>query len=231
MWIWPAAVLLAVTAPALPSPTPEQQLLEELNRARTDPAGYAVTLRDYRSHYNGRIVDIPGAPVRYETQEGVAPVDEAIAFLQSRASSAARLAPADLLAEAASDHRDEQGQDGSIGHVGRDGSQVGERVLRRGGGAYVGEVIAYGSDSPADMVRQLIVDDGVSDRSHRTLLFDTTLRFAGVSCGSHPVYRTMCVIDLARTEDGRSRVARFDPEGRQRLAQLNRRRSDRASGA
>lgn len=223
MWIWPAAVLLAVTAPTLSAPTPEQRLLAELNRARSDPAGYAETLKEYRGYYRGQLVAVPGAPVLYQTQEGVAPVDEAIAFLAARAERAPQLTPAGLLADAAGDHRAEQGRDGSIGHVGQDGSQVGERVLRRGGGAYVGEVIAYGSDSPADMVRQLIVDDGVADRSHRTLLFDGSLRFAGVSCGPHPVYRTMCVIDLARTADGRSQTARFDPDGRRRLAQLNRR--------
>lgn len=223
MWMWPSAVLLAIAAPAIVAPSPEQRLLAELNRARSDPAGYATTLREYRNYYRGTLVAVPGAPVLYETQEGVAPVDEAIAFLQSRAEGAPGLTPAGLLADAAGDHRAEQGRDGTIGHVGSDGSQAGERVLRRGGGAYVGEVIAYGSDSPADMVRQLIVDDGVADRSHRKLLFDGSLRFAGVSCGPHPVYRTMCVIDLARTPDGRSQTARFDPDGRRKLAQLNRR--------
>lgn len=219
MWLWPA-VMAMVLAP--PPPSPEARVLAELNRARSDPAAYVASLREYRGWYRDRLVAVPGAPVLYETQEGTAPVDEAIAFLSARGGDAT-LASTALLAEAADDHRAEQENDGSVGHVGRDGSGPGERALRRGGGAFVGEVIAYGSDSPADMVRQLIVDDGVPDRSHRTLLFDPSMRYAGVSCGSHPVYRTVCVVTLSRTPDGRSRFAGWDADGRRRLARLSRR--------
>jgi len=49
----------------------------------------------------------------------------------------------------------------------------------------------------------LIVDDGVADRGHRTLVYSPELRYAGVSCGPHPIYRTVCVIDLGITADGR----------------------------
>jgi len=246
MILWPAAVAFALSVPLPASPPPsaaaalpaatvaaaaatasgtraitERAVLAELNRARADPAGYAGRLGEYRTYYRDRLVAVPGAPVLYETQEGVAPVDEAIAFL-GRAATAATLAPAPVLAVAAGDHRAEQERDGAVGHAGADGSTPGQRVSRRGGGAYVGEVIAYGSDSAVDMVRQLIVDDGVPDRSHRALLFDPDLRFAGVSCGPHPIYRTACVIDLARTEDGQSRFAAVRRRDDRRLAQVSR---------
>jgi hypothetical protein len=32
---------------------------------------------------------------------------------------------------------------------------------------------------------------------------DYSIRYAGVSCGAHPVYLYMCVITVARTKDGR----------------------------
>jgi len=51
-------------------------------------------------------------------------------------------------------------------------------------------------------MRQLIVDDGVADRGHREIVYSAELRFAGAACGPHPVYGTMCVIDLGVTPDG-----------------------------
>ncbi len=72
--------------------------------------------------------------------------------------------------------------------------------------AYVGEVITYGSNTAEDVVRQLIVDDGVDDRGHRKLVFADDIDFAGVSCGAHPSFGTMCVIDVARTRDGHARL-------------------------
>jgi len=178
----------------------EYAVLAELNRARTNPASFARSLREQRPFYRGKLFSRPGAAV-YLTEEGVAPVDEAITFV-SGATVELPLLPASVLTAAAVDHQVEQRDTGTVGHVGPDGSTPSERVRRRGGNVYVGEVIAYGSTDPADIVRQLVVDDGVADRGHRRLLFDPALRYAGVSCGSHPVYRYMCVVTLGRTPDG-----------------------------
>jgi hypothetical protein len=52
----------------------------------------------------------------------------------------------------------------------------------------------------------LIVDDGVRRRGHRVLLFSGMFDFAGVSCGGHEVYGSMCVVDLSATRDGRPPV-------------------------
>ena len=186
----------------LPRPSVESAVLAEINQARSDPAGFARSLRDYRAAYRGNLIVRPEEGEAFLTQEGVAPVDEAIAFVEARRARAP-LAPAGILAAAAAEHQAEQGDDGSVGHAGRDGSMPADRVRRRGGDAYVGEVIAYGSADPADIVRQLVVDDGVADRGHRRLLFDDSLRYAGVACGPHPVYRHMCVVTLGRTPDGR----------------------------
>lgn len=200
-----AALSINATSPVLAQTMLERNVLIEINRVRADPVGYAAHLRDYRRYYDGNIVAAPGMKVRYITEEGVAPVDEAVDFLE-RQGRRRPLAPADLLRAAAIDHCAEQAADGTLGHVGADGSDPGTRVRRRGGGIYVGEVITYGSDNAADVVRQLIVDDGVADRGHRKLVFADDIDFAGVSCGPHPAFGTMCVVDVARTVDGRSRM-------------------------
>ena len=207
---WKIAAIITVgccTIPAVASAplTYEAAVLVAMNAARNDPAGYARSLRDYRANYRGRLLLASDQPFDILTEEGPAPLDEAVQYLQSQPVQPA-FGPSDLLAEAAADHVAEQEAGGDVGHIGRDGTSPGDRVRRRGGGIYVGEVIAYGPTGPADVVRQLIIDDGVPDRGHRRLLFDRNLRFAGVSCGRHPVYRTMCVIDLARTDTGKPPV-------------------------
>ena len=100
------------------------------------------------------------------------------------------------------DRPDEQGRLGYEGHVSRDGASPGERVRRRGGDIYVGESISYGFDDADDVVRQLIVDDGVPDRGHRRLLFTGDFRYAGVGCAEHRRLRHLCVVDLSGTADG-----------------------------
>lgn len=178
----------------------EQAVLAELNRARTAPAAFAASLAGQRGFYQGTLLVRPGQAT-FATEEGVAPVDEAVAFV-ARAAAVMPLAPAPVLAAAAHDHQAEQGETGEVGHLGPDGSTPASRVQRRGGDVYVGELITYGTTDPADIVRQLVVDDGVADRGHRQLMYDPDLRYAGVACGSHPVYRYMCVLTVGRTADG-----------------------------
>lgn len=185
----------------------EAGVLAELNRLRADPQAYARGLNDFRRYYRANVVKVPGTDTFYETEEGVAPLDEAVDYLRHQAACDDYVASGPL-GLAAADHGMEQSVDGAIGHAGADGSTPGDRVARRGGGRYVAEVITYGSTSPADVVRQLIVDDGVRDRGHRLILFAQEFRYAGVFCGPHPVYREICVVDLARTPDAQPR--RFD---------------------
>jgi uncharacterized protein YkwD len=67
----------------------------------------------------------------------------------------------------------------------------------------IGEAISYGPyriDRGRDVIAQLLVDDGVPGRGHRKTIFDTDYRLAGVSCGSHPLFATTCVIDFAGGE-------------------------------
>ncbi|UAK22823.1 CAP domain-containing protein [Sphingomonas nostoxanthinifaciens] len=201
-WAWLYACALCLTAPAHAETPFEREVLAAVNFARTDPAGYADALERYKRYFHGNIVSLPGQSVDFETSEGVRVVDETIMFLR-RQRPMAPIAPAALLRESASDHSSEQGASGAIGHEGADGSSPGDRVRRHGGGAYVAEVIAYGSLDAVDAVRQLIVDDGVDDRGHRAILYSPELAYAGVSCGPHKDYRIVCVMDLGITPDGR----------------------------
>jgi uncharacterized protein YkwD len=198
------ALLPIAAALALPQPALERDVIAELNFARAQPQRYAQRLRTYRRYFHGKIVRYPDKPEGLQTTEGVAAVNEAIGFLE-RQKPIAPLSPAPLLAEAAGDHVAEQGPRGATGHLSKNGDNPRDRVQHRGGGNYVAETITYGPPSAVEVVRQLIVDDAVPDRGHRRTVFAAEMRFVGVRCGPHTVYRTMCVAEFARTPDGRYR--------------------------
>jgi uncharacterized protein YkwD len=206
MWVASASRIvillsLALAPPALAGTDDfESAVLAEINQLRADPAGYADTLREYRSRIRGKVVFDADDNVVEMSIEGVRAVDDAIAALE-RAAPVARLKGGDVLDAAAADHAGWQAASGEIGHQGR-GQGPGERVMARGGGRYVSEVISYGQRTPRDVVRQLIVDDGVASRGHRHLLLMGHYRFAGVGCDSHPRWGAVCAIKLADQPDG-----------------------------
>jgi uncharacterized protein YkwD len=194
------ALLLAT--PAAANSALEREIIAELNRARTDPRGYADRLAVYRRYFNGKVVRYPGNPDGLRTAEGVAAVDEAIRVLR-RQRPVRTVGAATLLTRAARDHVEEQGPRGLTGHPSANGDRVRQRLVRRGGGDHVAEVITYGPPSAVEVVRQLIVDDGVPRRGHRRSVYDAQWAHAGAACGPHKRYKVMCVVTFARTPNGR----------------------------
>ncbi|MEI9852250.1 MAG: CAP domain-containing protein [Sphingomonas sp.] len=187
-------------APVVPSRL-EIDVLVQINEVRADPAAFVERLREYRSWFQDNLVYRPtGGPVMI-SREGVAAVDEAIAFLE-RQPPLPPLSHAALLALAAQDHAEEQGAAGTMGHASLDGSTVGARVQRRGGDIYVGEIISYGFADSFEVVRQFVVDDGVPGRGHRKQMFDNMYRYMGVGCTAHMRKGYVCVVDMSRTADG-----------------------------
>jgi uncharacterized protein YkwD len=186
----------------------EAAVLAEINEARVHPAAYADRLRLFRQYFSGRVAYIPGAGRGgLLTEEGVAAVDEAIAFME-RQTPLVPLAESPVLDASAAAHAEDQGARGLVGHYGSDGSSPSDRIQAYGTwGGMVAENIAYGITIADVVVEQLIVDDNVPDRGHRKNIFMPQLRFAGVGCGPHRVYGGMCVIDFAD-----SVMARGTPE-------------------
>ena len=190
----------AVAADAAPSRF-EAAVFAELNRFRDDPDRYSDLLRSYRPRFDGKLlVAEEGDDIDIMTSEGIAAVDEAIRDLRGQ-KPLPRLAYSEILARAAADHVAVQSRSGAVGHY-VDGRGPGERVIARGGGRYVSEVITYGHRTPDGVIHQLLIDDGVPGRGHRHSLLAADRRYAGVSCGTHPVHRTMCVIIMSPTADG-----------------------------
>jgi uncharacterized protein YkwD len=185
----------------------ESEVVAELNRARTHPAGYAAHLRELRGSFRDRFTYVDGEVV-FATQEGTTVVDEAIAFLLAR-PAVPGLKESRALALAARDHMLDQSLHGGVGHRGSDGSDPLGRIMRFGRFAWesaliparrkltAGEIIGYGRQEARDIVVLLIVDDGVPDRGHRLAIFNPAYTQVGVSFGRHAVYDWACVIDFA----------------------------------
>ena len=106
VWVLMCSVLVGCLAiPSLAQV--EDEVLHEMNRARTQPELYAKELRDYwdRVTFRGTIYQLPRDQTHYITHEGRSAVDEAIAFIERqrpipplRHSGAHALAARDLAA-------------------------------------------------------------------------------------------------------------------------------------
>ncbi len=193
-----AAAASSPSHPAAPASSLERAVLKEMNRLRADPRGYASELAGDRELFHGRLFEQPDR-TPLETVEGVAALDEAIRDLES-ASPLPGLDASAGLALAARDHAVDLGSHGARGHVGSDGSTMRGRLERYGHFMGTsGEVISFGPDLAYDVVRELVIDDGVPDRGHRVNLLRPEFRVAGVACGHHRSMRFVCVIDFATT--------------------------------
>lgn len=202
---WAGKVGTTLVAASLSAQAPselELGVLAETNLARTDPAAYADHLEPMLSWFTGDVMYRPGSSVGIRTGEGRAAIREAIRFLR-RLRPMPPLEWSSGLWRAARDHARDHGATGRTGHEGSDGSTMLERMSRYGRWRIAAaENLYFGSADPREVVISLVVDDGVPERGHRTNVFDPSLRVAGVGCGPHPEYGSVCVIDYAGRYDG-----------------------------
>lgn len=172
-------------------------ILSELNLARTSPEMYLGVIQEHRSRFRGNNFLIADNVTMIQTVEGIAAVDEAIRFLSAQ-RKLSELTWSQGLACAAAQLASEQSQNGETGHFGIISGDMQKRIERHGKWiGSIGENIGYGPSDPRLSVIQLIVDDGVRDRGHRTNIYNDKFKMVGISCGLHPMYGSMCVMDFA----------------------------------
>ncbi|MDR2418052.1 MAG: CAP domain-containing protein [Treponema sp.] len=180
----------------------EKDVILELNKVRSNPAKYAELYIKPRIAWfdgsnNGKGYKAPGQSDTIVTVEGASAVQECIANLSSR-ESAPLLALREGLFKAARDHALDTGAKGIIGHTGSDSSTISGRLNRYGQwGGIMGENISYGPNEGREIVIQLLIDDNVPSRGHRTNNMNKNFACVGVSIGTHTRYETICVIDFS----------------------------------
>ena len=175
----------------------EKEVIYEINLFRSNPADYSKKyIAPLEQYYERKILHYPGDK-SIKTQEGISALKECVRELKNE-SARPLLHPNEYLTLAANDHQSDQQKTGRTGHQGSDRSNLKERIERYGTWQeLIGENIAYGNTSARQIVVFLLIDDGVRNRGHRKTLLNPTFKMVGVSCGKHPVYETMCVLDFA----------------------------------
>lgn len=173
----------------------EKDVIIEHNKCRTNPKRYISEVLepflDLLDNY-GYFTDSNGRNIK--TNEGRPAVEEAINELSTHPPMP-MIRPKEYLYKAALDHCKDHGPKSLVGHDGSDGSSPMSRVKRYHSNTNgIGENIAYGPMSGVEIVRDLIIDDGVPSRGHRKNIF-SEYRYIGCAYGKHAGFKTMCVID------------------------------------
>jgi uncharacterized protein YkwD len=187
--------LAAASASVNTFSTLEQEVLKEINLARTRPNEYAAFLEQLRTQFTGKEYRRPGKPALM-TEEGATALEEAIKFMR-----AAKPVPAVALSHGmcagARTLVEDQSVTGATGHRGADGSFCEQRTQRFGTWADpIGENLNYSDDTARERVITLLIDDGVANRGHRQRIMNASYKVAGVACGGHKI-GGMCVITFA----------------------------------
>ena len=171
----------------------DKEVFDQQNRLRSDPASYIGPLMERIPMFNAQTyVPSDGAP-HSETIEGSAAVEDDIADLRLRSGSMLnKLEWSPGLALAARDHCADAGKLGLVGPLGSKGQTPATRVALYGdAGSALGENLAHGgTQSGFEIVMQLLIDDGVTSRTSRRLLFDPRWNYTGIATCAHST-RTM----------------------------------------
>jgi len=175
----------------------EKEIVFEINLFRSNPSQYADEfIAPLAARYNKKILTYPG-DIPIKTVEGVAALHECVRVLKTM-KPLPLLYPNDKLTLAANDHMADQSRTGKTGHIGSDNSNLRTRIERYGNWEKrIAENIAYGNTSARQVVIFLLIDDDVRNRGHRKTFLNPDLKLVGISCGKHPEYQTMCVMDFA----------------------------------
>ena len=102
------------------------------------------------------------------------------------------------MSKAAINHVKDIGPPGNTGHVGSNGSTMNSRIEMHGTwDLTIGENVEFGNSSAIGILVNLLVDDGVPSRGHRTNIFNEQFKVCGVGYGYHKNFKHCCVIDYA----------------------------------
>jgi uncharacterized protein YkwD len=155
-------------------------------------------LNQYRSCFKGKTYTSPARQLPYTTREGVAALDDAIAFLRT-CNPVNRLTAVHPLAQAANDHLLECFFNDLKGPFANDDHDVSQRLDQ-----YcqwygpVGQVMAWAEDDPSSIVMKLLVSDGDPRRMNRRALLNPQFQVCGVATGEHQSLGYTTVITFAR---------------------------------
>jgi len=147
--------------------------------------------------FDGLLMKRPGK-VTLRTKEGVEAVKSAIDYLQN-AQPNQPLKWCKEMAQASQDHATDIGPKGLIQHDSSDGKTTVKERLRKYGNvvACYGENLSFHCEDAKEVLLQLIIDDGVTNRGHRENIFNPEFNVIGSHTCEHKDFTQMSCIDYA----------------------------------
>ena len=171
----------------------KREVITESNRIRTNPKAYIPILEGYLKNFDGNLLTLPGKNEILETEEGPHAYKEAIEFLKNQKpiniieydEEASKVAQE--YSKFLSNSKEEQVEDET---------QIEQRVEKYLDYDYsISENIDFGGSTGIEVIVNLLVDDGVKNRTHRDNLFSDKYEYYGVGVFEHPDYDFCTVID------------------------------------
>ena len=171
----------------------KREVIAESNRIRTNPKAYIPILEGYLKNFDGNLLTLPDKHEILETEEGPRAYKEAIEFLKNQK-------PINVIEydEEASKVALEYSKFLSNSKEGQveDENQIEQRVEKYLDYDYsISENIDFGGSTGVEVIVNLLVDDGVKNRTHRDNLFSDKYEYYGVGVFEHPDYDFCTVID------------------------------------
>ena len=181
----------------------EKNVILEMNKARTNPKQYAdLYIVPRLENFDGNLYiekETGNSQDRMIlTREGAAVVKECIEYMYKQ-TPRSPLRPSKGLTKAAKEHAESQVLTKEFGHTRADGTTPFQNMGKYGSFMGWGENISYGMSTARSTVLQLLIDDGVSSRGHRTNLMNKTFNSAGAGFAENKkTGKIECVIDYAQ---------------------------------
>ena len=167
-----------------------------INKARQEPGWAADELSKIRKFYKDKEYRNPALGFHLLTDEGVAAVDDAIAFLRNDVFPQKVLARSAALEKAAQQLAEHLGPKGLTAHATPDFSMETRVKAQINETGAIAENVSFGWADAKEVVLQLIIDDGVKTRGHRRNIYESNFDKVGVAAGPHQTYQHCCVIDF-----------------------------------
>ena len=167
----------------------KEELVNEINRLRTNPQSYTSTLKDYMTCFRGSSLLFPGATAAIATEEGPQAYSEAIDFLKNQ-SPREPVAPSKGLCRICEEFIALARQTEDIDAIDMD------KIIKKYGsyGGSFSRAVDFGGETPENVVVYLTVCDGDKSRGQRKTLLNPDAKFVGVATGKHSVYGYFSVI-------------------------------------
>ena len=107
------------------------------------------------------------------------------------------LKPLEALHKSAAHHAHDMGGKGLLGHDSSDGTTFTMRIHKFHKPVVVSENINYGYNDAISIVMEMLIDEGVTNRTHRHNILGQTFHHIGVSIRPHKMMEFNCVIDFS----------------------------------